>query len=82
MDDLMQSEVEACDGGFVCMICGKINKHSNSMKRHMPEIHLSLDNAYKCPTCDKYFKNPTGIYNHIKNKHKEWKGVNYDKFVV
>ena len=85
VDHLMQSKVEDCDGGFVCMLCGKIclkKGGKSNMRRHMREIHLSLDEVYQCPLCDKYFKNQTGIYNHIKYNHKEWKGVNYDNFAV
>ena len=42
----------------------------------------SFDGAYHCPTCDKYFRNRMGIYNHIRKKHKDWKGVDYDSFAV
>ena len=82
VDDLMQSKVEACDGGFVCMLCGKFNKRRDHMRRHIREIHLSLDGVYQCPSCGKYFKNRTAIYSHVHKLHKEWKGVNYDNLFV
>ena len=82
VDELIQSKVKACDGGFVCMICGSRNRRSDSMRRHMREIHLSTDEDYHCPPCNKYFKNKTNIYTHIKSNHKDWKGVNYEYFRV
>ena len=80
LDDLMQHYVRACDGGSVCLVCGK--KLFSQVKRHMRDIHLSIDRAYHCPTCDKYFKNRMNMYNHIRNQHKDWKGINCDSFAV
>ena len=79
----MKSKVQTCDSGLVCLICGKrLCPNMSKMKRHMREIHLSFDGAYHCPTCDKYFKNRMGIYNHIKRWHEDWKGINCDSFAV
>ena len=82
VDDLMQSKVKACDGRFVCMICGKSNGRSDSMRRHMRDLHLSTDEDYHCPPCNKYFKNRQSIYSHIRSNHKDWKGIDYEYFRV
>ena len=82
LDELLSSQVEALDGRYVCLICGKKSSRSDSIRRHMREIHLSSDQDYHCPPCNKYFKNRRNIYNHIKAHHRSWNGVNYDKFRV
>ena len=64
------------------MICGKRNTLFNSMKRHMRELHIGSDEEYYCPACDKYFKSRMRIYDHIRKKHKDWKGINCDSFAV
>ena len=82
VDELMRNKVKACDGGYVCMICGKRNGRVDSMRRHMRDLHLSTNEDYHCPACNKYFKNRACIYNHVKAHHRDWEGVNYDKFRV
>ena len=82
VDDLMAGKVQACDSGFICMICGTSVKRSPHMRRHMREIHLSSGEDYYCPPCDMYFKNQQRIYKHVTKQHKGWKGVNYDNFFV
>ena len=82
VDELMQSKVKSTANTFVCIICGKSNTRSDSMRRHMREIHLSSDEDYHCPPCNKYFKNRQNIYNHIRKYHKDWNGVNYEYFRV
>ena len=84
VDDLMMlNKVQACDGGFVCMICDE-RLSSSRVRAHMRDIHLSSDGDFHCPPwyCDRYFKNRKGIYDHIRKWHKDWKSVNYDDFAV
>ena len=80
VDELMKMYARRCDGGSICLICGK--KLFSHMKRHMREIHLSSGEDYYCPTCDKFYKNRSAMYDHIRRKHEEWKGVDLDSFAV
>ena len=80
LDDLMQHYVRACDGGSICLVCGK--KLSSHVRRHMREIHLSSDDDNYCPICDKHLKNKSCMYVHILRNHKDWKGVDCDSFAV
>ena len=81
VEGLMQSKIQACDGGFICLICGTSNKQHSSIRRHMREIHL--DRRYRCPSCDKYFKNQRYMKNHVTINHKDWMvDVDYDSLVV
>ena len=66
VDDLMQNKVQAFDGGVICMICGKSNKH---MRRHMKEVHLSAGKDYHCPSCKNNFSCKRGLKNHIIRYH-------------
>ena len=80
----MKSNVQVCDGGFICLICWKSIKNSYNMRRHMREIHVSsaIGVGYHCPPCDKYFSNQRNMKHHIDKHHVNWKGVNTDTFVV
>ena len=80
LDELLQNYVQPCDGGSICLICGK--KLLGHVRRHMQDIHLSFEGAYYCPTCDKKFKSRNNMYDHIRYKHKDWKGVNVANFEV
>ena len=87
MDELLQNYVQPCDGGSICLICrkkllSKEKRYLSNVKRHMQDMHLSCEGAYYCPPCDKKFKNKTNMYQHIRNKHKHWKGVNVADFEV
>ena len=88
VDELMEHYVRACDGGSICLVCGKRLRASkrgvlaSNMRRHMREIHLSSDEDYYCPPCAKYFKNKSSMRDHIRRKHSDWKGVDYDSFAV
>ena len=79
VDELMKMYARRCDGGSICLIC---RKKIFEIRRHMREIHLSSGEDYYCPTCDKFFKNRSAMYNHIRRKHEEWKGVAMDSFAV
>ena len=76
----MKSKVRACDGGFICLVCGKWLVAQ--MRRHMRQLHLSSNKDYFCPPRDKYFKNQMSIYSPVKSIFKDWQGVNYDSFAV
>ena len=80
VDELVKTYAQSCDGGSICLICGK--KLVTHMKRHMREVHHLSCDRYYCPTCDKFFKNRSVMYHHIRRKHDEWKGVDLDSFVV
>ena len=82
VDDLIHSKVQAQEDGSICMICYKKIKRSADMRRHMRDIHLSSNDDYHCPPCNKYFKARNNIYVHIRHCHKDWKHVNYDSFAV
>jgi DNA-directed RNA polymerase subunit RPC12/RpoP len=76
----MQTQVQECSNGYICMLCGKRIKQRFNLKRHLKELHL--DAQYRCPPCQRMFKNKTAIYDHICRQHPDWKGVNYDNFLV
>ena len=78
VDELVKMYAQSCDGGSICLICGK--KLVSSMKRHMREVHHLSGNRYYCPTCDKFYKNRSAMYDHIRRKHEEWKDVDLDSF--
>ena len=80
VDEMLQNYVRPCDGGSICLICGK--KLSSQLRRHMKDVHLSFEGAYYCPACDQKFKNRTNMYMHIRRNHKDWKGVNAADFAV
>ena len=82
VDDLMKSNVQECDGGFLCLICWKSIKHFRAMRRHMREIHIVSYVNYRCPPCDKFFKNKRTMKVHVERNHKNWRGVNLETFAV
>ena len=82
VEELMKTRVQECDGGFICMICGRRISLRGNMVRHLRDQHLSTGADYRCPPCNKYFKNRADIYNHIRTRHRDWQGVNYDNFAV
>ena len=84
LDEMMQHYARACDGGCICLICGKCLSKSYNMRRHMRKLHLSSasDEDHHCTPCDKHFKNRLDIYNHIRRNHKDWTGVDFDSFNV
>ena len=79
----MHNSTKSYKGGYICLICEKrFSSDTGNMKRHMREIHLSSEDDYKCPPCNKYFKNRQNIYYHIRRCHKDWKMINYEIFSV
>ena len=89
MEELLQSHVLPCDGGFICMMkswrganCGRRIAKMVNMRRHVREVHLSSGAEYRCPSCEKHFRNRTAIYDHVRKHHPEWKGVDYARFKV
>ena len=64
-DDLMQSQVQASDSGFMCLICGTNVGHKRSIRRHMREVHITSEEQYHCPSCNKYYKNRRGLSSHM-----------------
>ena len=75
----MQIHVRQCDGGHICMLCGKTYS-SFSIKRHLKEIHIGTQVRYRCPPCGKEYANRRTIYSHVRLSHKDWKGVDIDSF--
>ena len=82
MDDLVRSQVKPYKKGFICNICNSKLSRSDAVRRHMRNIHLSSDEDYHCPPCNKYFKNRAIIEYHITHHHKDWKGVRYADFAT
>ena len=75
----MQIHARLCDGGYICMICGKIISLIN-IRRHLREVHIGTQVKYRCPPCGKEFANRRTIYSHVRLSHKDWKGVDLDSF--
>ncbi len=75
----MLSQIEACDGGFVCLVCGKTTKYMSTIKRHIKEAHMA-PRQYFCPPCNTVFYN-RAFYTHVRTKHPAWQGINLDKFI-
>ena len=80
VDELVKMYAQSCDGGSICLICGK--KLSSQLRRHMKDVHLSFEGAFYCPPCDQKFNNRTNMHMHIRRNHKGWKGVNAADFAV
>ena len=72
LDELLSSQVEGLDGRFICLICGKNSSRSDSMRRHMREIHAVSDEEYHCSTCETSLKNRKEPYIHISTLHRDW----------
>jgi uncharacterized C2H2 Zn-finger protein len=80
VEHLMRNEVQECSSGFICLVCGKTIQMRKNIRRHMKELHVNVQ--YRCPPCKKMFKTRASIYKHISKEHRDWKGVNYDNFLV
>ena len=37
---MMRTQVQQCTDGFMCLMCGKIVKRANHMRRHLKEQHM------------------------------------------
>ena len=51
--------------------CGQKFTRQDVLKRHMHDIHLSSDEDFYCPTCDKHFKNKGSMNAHFYKMHKD-----------
>jgi hypothetical protein len=76
---LVQTQVQDCQGGFMCLICGKTVAQRGAVKRHMREVHTTPV-QYHCPPCNKVFNNRS-FHNHVVSVHK-FKGIDFEKFRV
>jgi uncharacterized C2H2 Zn-finger protein len=76
---MMDTQVQACETGLICLVCGKIIQHRNHMRRHMNDLHLAAQ-EYHCPLCQKTFPARSNFYSHVHVKHPDWKGVSIDSF--
>jgi uncharacterized C2H2 Zn-finger protein len=77
---LLETRVQVCANGFVCMICGKTIALKKNLKRHLQEAHMTPV-QYRCPPCDKVFVN-RAIYKHVSMHHADWKGIDFEKFRI
>ena len=59
---------ENVDGGFKCLRCSKIVKHSNNLKRHGNKCNEKRDkvNTHECPQCHKVFAYKSKLVEHSK----------------
>ena len=67
-DKINQSFEKVSSGVFECKLCGKINNHRGSMKRHV-ETHLE-GLSYPCQQCGKTFRSKHVLESHFSLKHK------------
>ena len=76
---MMHTHVRVCDGGYICLICGKTISFVN-IRRHLREKHIGNQVKYRCPPCGREFANRRNISQHVRLSHKDWKGVDLDSF--
>ena len=80
LDALMADKVKRCYSGFACLLCGKVSERKSNMKTHMRDVHMT-PRQYKCPVCDKLYRN-AGILMHIPKNHPELRGIDYESLRV
>ena len=80
LQKMMRTQVQQCTDGFMCLMCGKIVKRANHMRRHIKEQHMQAE-YFRCPPCDRVFVNRQ-FYNHIQKTHPTWKDIDYDRYRV
>ena len=80
LQKMMRTQVQQCTDGFMCLMCGKIVKRANHMRRHLKEQHMQAE-YFRCPPCDRVFVNRQ-FYNHIQKSHPTWKDIDYDRYRI
>ena len=80
LQELMETQVEMCDYGFVCLVCTKAIKGKQEMRRHMREQHMR-PRQYQCPPCGLTFKNRQ-FFLHVNKNHPDWRGMNFERFRI
>ena len=68
--------------GLMCTICGKVYHNRANAVLHIKDLHFHDGSKYKCPTCQTLHRTRNAFRVHIYMKHKDWKGVDMEKFVV
>ncbi len=76
---LIQTQVNAASGCFICMLCGKTVKQRANVRRHFLSAHYDDGTVFKCPVCPggNYSKSRRGFEHHIYKLHPNLKGLNY-----
>ena len=52
------------------------------MRRHMNSVHVTSEIPYRCPPCNKEFRNKSYMKSHVKSNHVDWIGVDCSIFAV
>jgi len=66
-----QSSVIQTEGGFKCLLCGTVMKHSRNLKRHYVDKHNNQETAHVCGICGKVYKSKNSLETHRYMYHRE-----------
>ena len=68
---------------FQCLICEKVIKYHEKIKRHLRDIHWTAGPSYLCPEdeCKKTYTSRHAFAEHKRRKHPQWRGIALDKFI-
>ncbi len=78
---MIDSNIDQTEHGCICLLCGVIIKRRNNVPRHFESVHYDSGVQYFCPLCKKVYSNKHRFSSHIYGTHKDWKGINYKKYV-
>lgn len=67
------------DKGSLCLLCCKTIVRQRNVRLHFLDSHQATQ-AFKCPACLKSYRTKNSFRVHVYRIHKDWKGVDYEKF--
>ena len=81
---LISQSTSAVGAGTLCGLCGKVLRHSGSVRRHFLDKHVTLGIiGYYCPACRRTYKSKNSMQVHISTNHRDWSGhFDYEKYKV
>ena len=56
-------------GGYQCLLCGKLFSIIYNAKRHIENVHESIDRRVSCHICQSIYKNKSVLENHLRKDH-------------
>ena len=79
----IQQNVDETANGVICLLCGTVIKQKFNVKRHFAIKHnVGNQCSYRCPLCQRVYKNKHSFSNHVYMVHKEMKGLTFEKYAI
>lgn len=70
MEELLKHKGKCDEESYICRRCCKVCDSQEALKKHQ-QTHYNYKHMYKCPSCERIFRNTFALDNHRSKDHGE-----------